>query len=127
MTRLDPADAMPHPVSTTSEYDRIRHELADARTAAGLTQQDVADTLGTSPTAISYYESGRRMPGADRWIELAAAVGRRFVLQPLDVTPGMSPADAYARGWGDCAAAILGAAKAACARTDSPDTTEPKE
>lgn len=111
-----------------TEYDRIRHELAAARLAAGLTQQDVATAVGTSATAVSYYESGRRMPGGDRWTELAAAVGRRFVLMPIGTESDVTDIHAaYARGWGDCAAAILGAATAMTARTDSTDTTEPKE
>ena len=42
--------------------ENFGEQLKRLRLAAGLTQQDLADELGISPSAIGMYEQGRREP-----------------------------------------------------------------
>jgi transcriptional regulator with XRE-family HTH domain len=47
--------------------------LHDERVKAGLTQEDVADWMGTTQSAVSEWEAGRTHPGVgfiDRWASL---------------------------------------------------------
>ena len=65
------------------EYDALRpesrlaRELIEARTAAGLSQREVAHRMGTSQPAIARMESGRR-PSLRSLERYAEAVGRRL-------------------------------------------------
>lgn len=49
-----------------------------ARTAAGLTQTQLAETMGTSQSAVAAWENGARTPGIDALERLAAACGKRL-------------------------------------------------
>jgi putative transcriptional regulator len=94
-----------------SGLDSIVTELKALRVQAGLSQQALADLLGVTQTAISYWESGRRLPdvsAAHRWAE-ALGVGLR--IDRYAAVEEMSPAEAYERGWTDCAAAVAIAAQ----------------
>jgi predicted transcriptional regulator len=62
-------------------------QLVAGRRAAGLSQSDVADRMGTSQPAVARLEAGdvdARMSTVERY---AAAVGRRVELR-LDAPPG---------------------------------------
>ena len=48
--------------------------LRKKRLAAGLSQKELADSLGTVQSAISAWESGEKMPRASQLPELAAAL-----------------------------------------------------
>jgi len=53
-------------------YERpLRTILRDARVAAGLTQEDVAERLGMSQSAVSTWESGAAVPGRGTIARLA--------------------------------------------------------
>ena len=45
--------------------------IAALRRTAGLTQSQLADRLGISPSAVGMYEQGRRQPAADVLVKLA--------------------------------------------------------
>jgi XRE family transcriptional regulator, regulator of sulfur utilization len=49
--------------------------IREARTAAGLTQKELADSLGVTQTAVSYWESARRDPGVTELLRIASALG----------------------------------------------------
>ncbi|MDE0264134.1 MAG: helix-turn-helix transcriptional regulator [Bryobacterales bacterium] len=65
------------------EHDALRPELKlaraliEARTAAGLSQREVAHRMGTSQPAIARIESGRR-PSLRSLERYAEAVGRKL-------------------------------------------------
>lgn len=48
--------------------------LREKRKAAGLTQIELAERVGVTQTAISYWETGRRRPGVDDALLLAEAL-----------------------------------------------------
>jgi len=53
----------------------IANQLLDARAAAGLTQQQVADRMGTTQAVIARLESGRQMPSTRTMQRYAEATG----------------------------------------------------
>lgn len=55
----------------------IGTRLAEARKARGLTQQQVADTLGVARTTITAVEKGTRGPRAEELLEMASLYGRQ--------------------------------------------------
>lgn len=66
------------------EYDALEEEfaLADAliraRSAAEMTQQDVAEAMGTTQAVIARLESGRNMPSTRTLQRFAKATGSRL-------------------------------------------------
>ena len=52
-----------------------RHLIRMARREAGLSQQALATSAGTSQAAVSAYESGRRSPSVDTLCRILAAAG----------------------------------------------------
>ena len=55
--------------------------LTTARQRAGLTQTRLADLAGTSQTAISAYEAGRKQPSVATLARLLAATGTRLTVE----------------------------------------------
>ena len=55
--------------------------LVQARTAAGLTQRQLARRAGVPQPLISAYERGRRQPGADMLLRLLRATGHEVQLR----------------------------------------------
>lgn len=45
------------------------------RAAKGLTQEELAELMGTSQAAVGMWETGARMPRADKLPKLAKALG----------------------------------------------------
>ena len=56
--------------------------IAEARTRAGLTQEELAVRAGTSRTAVCAYEAGAKNPRADTLERLVEAAGYQMVLVP---------------------------------------------
>lgn len=52
----------------------VGRRLREARERLGWTQAELAQRLGRTPTAISYWEGGQRSPGLDDLIDLAEAL-----------------------------------------------------
>jgi transcriptional regulator with XRE-family HTH domain len=50
-------------------------QLRELRHRAGLTQAEVARRTGIVTSVLSAYERGRREPGADTFLRIAAAIG----------------------------------------------------
>jgi ribosome-binding protein aMBF1 (putative translation factor) len=67
-----------------AEYDALEEEFAlaaaliKARGAADMTQEDVAQAMGTTQTAIARLESGRQMPSTRTLQRFAKATGSRL-------------------------------------------------
>ncbi len=49
--------------------------LLDARRAAGLSQYELAERAGIARPALTMYETGARIPGADVFVRLLTATG----------------------------------------------------
>lgn len=54
----------------------IAERIKEAREGEGLTQNELADRLGLTQTAVSYWEAGKRTPGFDDLYDLADALDR---------------------------------------------------
>ena len=52
----------------------IGKRIRDARKAAGLTQEELAERIGTSSVAVAQWETGRRNPKMGTVSKLAAAL-----------------------------------------------------
>ena len=61
-------------------YEEIARLVIKHRLNRGLTQQQLAERMGTSHSAISRIESGRHKTSADTLRRLAEALGVRFVM-----------------------------------------------
>lgn len=59
----------------------LAHELIAARVRAGLTQEELAQRMGTTQSAIARLEGGKRMPGVRTLEKLAEATGTRLVVR----------------------------------------------
>jgi transcriptional regulator with XRE-family HTH domain len=72
---------------TRAEYDTLTgefalaHELIAARSRAGLSQQEVAERMGTTQSVIARLESGKRLPSMRTAQRFAEAVGGRLVFR----------------------------------------------
>jgi transcriptional regulator with XRE-family HTH domain len=65
--------------------DRIVNELDTARDAAGLTKAELARAIGSEPAAVRrLFSAGHVNPTLGTLAEVAAALGMRVVLEPLD-------------------------------------------
>lgn len=70
--------------SFVREYDALEAEFAlakaviGARAHAGLTQEELAERMGTSQSAIARLESGRSRPSTTTLAKLAAATGTKL-------------------------------------------------
>mgnify|MGYP001548656534 CR=1 FL=1 len=66
------------------EYEALEEEFAlasaviGARAHAGLTQEQLAERMGTSQSAIARLESGRSRPSTTTLAKLAAATGTKL-------------------------------------------------
>lgn len=66
------------------EYEALEAEFAlakaviGARAHAGLTQEELAERMGTSQSAIARLESGRSRPSTTTLAKLAAATGTKL-------------------------------------------------
>ena len=63
--------------ATETEY-RIVAELIRARAAAGLTQDQLAERMGTTRSAVARLESGRQMPSTRTLAKFATATGHQL-------------------------------------------------
>jgi transcriptional regulator with XRE-family HTH domain len=81
---------------TTTPHDRyIGERIREARIAAGMSQKDLANMLGTSYQQIQKYESGRNRVNGARIERLVTALNRPLIwLFPnatdIRSTPGLS-------------------------------------
>ena len=57
--------------------------LRQARSAAGLSQRELAAAVGTSQSAIARYESGSVVPSFDTLERILRVLNHRIILQPL--------------------------------------------
>jgi transcriptional regulator with XRE-family HTH domain len=79
----------------SKEYDALAAEfelaraITQARTKAGLTQEQLADRMQTSQSAVARLESGRSMPSARTLERFAKATGTRLKIkfEPDKPTP----------------------------------------
>ena len=63
----------------------FRRKLIEARAAAGLTQHELAERIGTKQSSISRLENGDAEPSFDMLRRLAAALNVSFEILPTGV------------------------------------------
>ncbi len=68
------------------ERTHLGDMLRSARKSCGLTLENVADSVGITPGALSHIESGRRLPDPKNAVRIASEIGlsEELVLQALD-------------------------------------------
>lgn len=75
------------------EYEALEEEYAlaraliEARAAAGLTQAQLADRMGTTQSAVARLESGRSQPSTQTLVKVAAATGTRLRIKFEKMSP----------------------------------------
>jgi transcriptional regulator with XRE-family HTH domain len=62
--------------------DSASHLLRQARRAAGVGQQELADRAGTSRPTVSAYEHGRKVPSVDTMQRLLSELGCQLSVEP---------------------------------------------
>ena len=73
-----------------AEYDRLGpvyemvRQLISARKAAGLTQANLAERMGTQQSVIARMENGGRLPSFEMVARYARATGRQIALVPAE-------------------------------------------
>ena len=65
--------------------------LIRARTAAKLTQKDLADQIGTTQSAVAKWENGTNIPKIDTVQRLAGVLGVNFEITPSRVLTSPLP------------------------------------
>jgi Zn-dependent peptidase ImmA (M78 family)/DNA-binding XRE family transcriptional regulator len=70
--------------SQTAEW--VAHRIRELRQERGLSQVQLADALGRTQATVSNWEAGRRVPGLDDLIDIAAAFDRPtyYLLPPAE-------------------------------------------
>jgi ribosome-binding protein aMBF1 (putative translation factor) len=61
----------------------LARELIAARVRAGLTQEEVAERMGTTQSVIARLESGARLPSVQTLLRFAKATGARPIIKLL--------------------------------------------
>jgi Zn-dependent peptidase ImmA (M78 family)/DNA-binding XRE family transcriptional regulator len=76
--------AVTFPPSKSDTSAWVAQRIRDAREDAGLTQAELAARLGRTQTSVSYWESGKRVPGLDDLMDVSVALGKTvyFFLPP---------------------------------------------
>ena len=54
----------------STDLEALGSKLADVRKQAGLSQQKVAETIGTSQLTISNWETGKKSPRLKNYLDL---------------------------------------------------------
>ena len=72
-------------MNADNQRNKIIASLIEARTSAGMTQQELADKIGTKKTAISRIENGQQNLTIDMLIKISNALGNEcdFVLEDI--------------------------------------------
>lgn len=65
----------------------VGRRIREARELRHLSQADLAQALGRTPTSISYWESGQRSPGLEEIVRLAEVLG----VEPAELLPSRPP------------------------------------
>lgn len=81
-----------------AEEFAIADALIGARTRAGLSQEQLAERMATSPSAVARMESGRTLPSARSLARYAAATGSRLEIRLVPRDPAAAGAEALTRG-----------------------------
>lgn len=82
------------PTSDTNAW--IARRIREARSERGWSQEQLAQRLRRTQTAVSYWESGKRSPGLDDLMDVAEALGR-----PVDYFIPAEPIRALLRATAD--------------------------
>ena len=69
-------------------FAQIAGQVADRRKERGLSQDDLAELVGTTQSAIARLESGGRPPRIDTLLRIANALDADLHIELLDREPG---------------------------------------
>lgn len=61
-----------------SAREEIAHQLREVRKSQGMTQESLAERVGTKKSNISRLESGRYNPSLDFLVKVAGGLGRQI-------------------------------------------------
>ena len=64
-----------------SPRQEIAHQLREVRKAEGMTQERLAELVGTKKSNISRLESGRYNPSLDFLVKVADGLGKKISVQ----------------------------------------------
>ena len=76
------------------EVTDAAYQVARLRIMRGLTQQELADLVGTTQSSIARLESGRRDPSLSYLRRVLAALGYDICLQPVPLSEAQKAAPA---------------------------------
>lgn len=62
------------------DLQKLGNQIREAREAAGMTQQELAEKTGTARSNISRLEAGRQSPSYETLSKIAQALGKELVL-----------------------------------------------
>src|SRR5437899_10048871 len=79
---VGPIARMPSPTASS-----VGRRIREARERLGLTQGDVANMLGKTATAVSYWEGGQRSPGLEDLVEIASVLR----INAVELLPSQPP------------------------------------
>ncbi len=71
--------------------------VSQLRRLAGVSQAEFATRFGVSQPAVSQYESGRRSPNLNAFVEVAARLRRRVILVPDRIVPSNDRSERFSR------------------------------
>ncbi len=88
----EPISTIRYTLGVSADLVRAGELLRRARTAAGMTQIELADRLGVQQSVISAYESGRRQPSLPTLAKLIEATDHRLHVEvrPDDAARGLA-------------------------------------
>jgi transcriptional regulator with XRE-family HTH domain len=81
----------------SGEAEAMGGRLQELRHGAGMSQSELADAAGVPVASLKNWEQGRRLPGLDAAVRLAAAMGISLDHLAGDVFPKQLPAKKPAR------------------------------
>ena len=80
----------------SEKYKLLTELLVQARTDAGLTQQQVADALGKPQSFVAKYENGERRLDVIEFLEVSGVIGCDATAVICSLVRGNSPGDQHA-------------------------------
>ena len=85
------AVSVPDPLDDLDPALQIARAIIEARTAAGLSQAELATRMSTAPSFIAKLESGRSLPSTSTLVKVARATGTVLRLELVERSGASTP------------------------------------